>query len=134
MRKLPDKLRSAAEHAQHLADNALLSFVVINAALQRSSALCKYVAEPDVQKRMGSSFRVGMGFGLHAGCGSGAFCPQRDANPHPLLCCVSFMCKEGGHGGDGAILRLAIALMSCLFARLRLRCACCSAAQLEGGA
>lgn len=70
MRSLPEKLRSAAEHAQHLADNALLSFVIINAALQRSSALCKYVVQPDVQKRMGANFRVGMGFGLHAGCAS----------------------------------------------------------------
>ena len=68
MQALPEKLRSAATHAQQLADNALLSFVVVNAALQRSSALCKYVVRADVQKRMGANFRVGMGFGLHAGC------------------------------------------------------------------
>jgi hypothetical protein len=68
MRAMPDKLRAHAEHAQVLADDALNSFVIINAALQRSSALSEYVRRPDVQKRMGTDFRVGMGFGLHTGC------------------------------------------------------------------
>lgn len=68
MLALPEKLRMHAEHAQHLADNALNSFVIINTALQRSAALAQYVQRKDVQARMGSAFRVGMGFGLHAGC------------------------------------------------------------------
>jgi hypothetical protein len=67
MAALPDKLRSQAEHAQSLADSALNSFVIVNAALQRSAALADYVTRPDVKKRMGDNFRVGMGFGLHAG-------------------------------------------------------------------
>jgi hypothetical protein len=67
MRNLPEKLRSQAEHAQSLADSALIAFVVINAALQRSSALADFVNRPDVRRRMGESFRVGMGFGLHTG-------------------------------------------------------------------
>jgi len=70
MLALPEKLRMHAEHAQHLADNALNSFVIINTALQRSAALAQYVQRKDVQARMGSAFRVGMGFGLHAGCDS----------------------------------------------------------------
>lgn len=65
---LPVKLRMHAEHAQVLADNALCSFIVINAALQRSSALAEYTGRGDVQKRMGEGYRVGMGFGLHTGC------------------------------------------------------------------
>jgi hypothetical protein len=68
MRSLPDKLRSHVEHAQYLADNALNSFIIINSALQRSAALADYVQRPDVKQRMGVDFRVGMGFGLHAGC------------------------------------------------------------------
>jgi hypothetical protein len=68
MRGLPDKLRGQAEHAQSLADSALNSFVIVNAALQRSSALGEFVSRPDVQRRMGDNFRVGMGFGLHTGC------------------------------------------------------------------
>jgi hypothetical protein len=67
MAMLPDKLRSQAEHAQSLADSALNSFVIVNAALQRSVALADYVTRADVKKRMGNNFRVGMGFGLHAG-------------------------------------------------------------------
>ena len=69
MAMLPDKLRTQAEHAQSLADSALNSFVIINAALQRSAALSDYVTRQDVKKRMGNDFRVGMGFGLHAGYG-----------------------------------------------------------------
>ena len=68
MRSLPEKLRGHAEHAQALADDALCAFVIINAALQRSSALAEYVGRKDLKQRMGDSFRVGMGFGLHAGC------------------------------------------------------------------
>ena len=68
MRNLPEKLRGHAEHAQALADNALKSFVIINASLQRSSALAEYAGRKDVKDRMGESFRVGMGFGLHTGC------------------------------------------------------------------
>jgi hypothetical protein len=55
---------------QSLADDALNSFVIINAALQRSSALAEYTGRRDVQARMGEAFRVGMGFGLHTGCAS----------------------------------------------------------------
>ena len=81
MRSLPEKLRGHAEHAQALADDALNAFVVINAALQRSSALAEYVGRKDVKARMGEAFRVGMGFGLHTGCG----CIQmmRVAKPAP---------------------------------------------------
>ena len=68
MAMLPEKLKSQAEHAQSLADSALNSFVIVNAALQRSAALADYVTRADVKKRMGDKFRVGMGFGLHAGC------------------------------------------------------------------
>ena len=68
MSSLPAKLRGHAEQAQVLADNALNSFIIINAALQRSSALAEYTARGDVQKRMGEGYRVGMGFGLHTGC------------------------------------------------------------------
>lgn len=68
MAMLPDKLRSQAEHAQSLADSALNSFVIVNAALQRSAALADYVTRQDVKKRMGDNFKVGMGFGLHVGC------------------------------------------------------------------
>jgi hypothetical protein len=67
MNALPEKLKSQAEHAQLLADSALNSFVIINAALQRSAALAAYVNRPDVKRRMGDQFRVGMGFGLHTG-------------------------------------------------------------------
>lgn len=70
MAMLPEKLKSQAEHAQSLADSALNSFVIVNAALQRSAALAAYVTRPDVKRRMGDSFRVGMGFGLHTGCDS----------------------------------------------------------------
>lgn len=67
LRSLPEKLRGQATHAAALADNALLAFIVINAALQRSTALAEYCSRSDVQARLGPGCRVGMGFGLHAG-------------------------------------------------------------------
>lgn len=68
-KKLSALLQQHALSAQCVADNALASFVIINAALQRSAALTDYVMMPALQKRM-KNYRVGMGFGLHSGCAS----------------------------------------------------------------
>ena len=52
--------------ARELADKALASFVIIQAALRRSRRLAEIAARPDVQARL-PGFEVKMGFGLHLG-------------------------------------------------------------------
>lgn len=49
-----------------VADNALASFVIIHAALKRTSNIKKYSLRDDLNKRM-PNFSVKMGFGLHVG-------------------------------------------------------------------
>lgn len=54
------------EIARHLADAALASMIIINASLQRSPMLRKFIDRDDMHERMGD-FKVKMGFGLHVG-------------------------------------------------------------------
>lgn len=50
-----------------VADNALMSFIIIHAALKRSVRLARYSHRSDLDARLGPNFRVQMGFGLHVG-------------------------------------------------------------------
>ena len=47
-------------------DNALASFVVIHAALKRSTRLWRYAQREDINRRM-PGYQLQMGFGLHIG-------------------------------------------------------------------
>jgi class 3 adenylate cyclase len=58
--------RLALAKARRLADQALASFVVVQAALRRSARLAELCARPDVQARL-PGFQLRMGFGLHVG-------------------------------------------------------------------
>lgn len=49
-----------------MADMAVLSFVKINANINRSRNLYKYRQNPQIRERLGN-FKVKMGFGLHVG-------------------------------------------------------------------
>ncbi len=49
-----------------IGDNALASFVVIHAALKRSTRLWRYARREDINRRM-PGYQLQMGFGLHIG-------------------------------------------------------------------
>lgn len=56
----------ALQKARRLADQALASLVIVQAALRRSPRLAELAGRPDVQARL-PGFGVRMGFGLHVG-------------------------------------------------------------------
>lgn len=56
-----------AEVVAAFADNALASFIIIQAALKRSVRLARYSRREDLAERLGPDFTVQMGFGLHVG-------------------------------------------------------------------
>jgi class 3 adenylate cyclase len=57
---------AAGEEAMLIADAALASFVIIQAALRRSAKLHQYSQREDLNERM-PGFSIKMGFGLHVG-------------------------------------------------------------------
>jgi hypothetical protein len=65
-KRLPP-LKQHAANAQVITDDALAAFVIINAALQLLRCCCD--CDADACSWM-KNYRVGMGFGLHAGCAS----------------------------------------------------------------
>jgi hypothetical protein len=54
------------QEVANIADQALASFIIIQAALKRSQKLAKFSARPDLNARM-PGYQVNMGFGLHVG-------------------------------------------------------------------
>lgn len=66
LKRHPQKTPLKKNQARRLADQALASFLTIQAALRRSSRLRELTARSDVQERL-PGFGVRMGFGLHVG-------------------------------------------------------------------